>query len=239
MRLIVFILSISLGFSCNKKTPEPYTFRPAPVDTIPLPPNDTAKTYLALGDSYTIGQSVTESERFPAQTVSILKQQGINIANPEYIAQTGWTTANLQQAIASRNPSASDIVSLLIGVNDQYQRLDTAGYALRFTQLLEKSIELAKGKRSNVFVLSIPDYSVTPFVPASDKARVRMEIDWFNSINRRITISYGVSYIDVTPSSREAATNPNLIAGDNLHPSGLQYGKWAELLAPAIKTVLK
>lgn len=238
MRLIVFILSIGLAFSCNKKTPEPYTYRP-PVDTIPLPRNDTAKTYLALGDSYTIGQSVTENERFPAQAVSILKQQGINIANPEYIAQTGWTTADLQQAIASRNPSASDVVSLLIGVNDQYQRLDTAGYALRFTQLLGKAIELAKGKRSNVFVLSIPDYSVTPFVPASDKARVSMEIDWFNAINKRITISYGVSYIDITPASREAATNPSLIASDNLHPSGLQYKKWAELLAPAIKKVLQ
>jgi lysophospholipase L1-like esterase len=197
------------------------------------------KTYLALGDSYTIGQSVTESERFPAQTVSILKQQGIKIANPVYIAQTGWTTSNLQQAILDQNPSTFDVVTLLIGVNDQYQRMDTGGYAIRFIQLLEKAIQLAKGKRTNVFALSIPDYSVTPFVAASDKSRVSTEIDWFNAINKRITLSYVISYTDITPSTREAATNPSLIAGDNLHPSGSGYKKWAELLTPRMKSVLQ
>ncbi|MGZ8536715.1 MAG: SGNH/GDSL hydrolase family protein [Flavisolibacter sp.] len=227
IRSIIVSLFISL-FSCNKKTSSPTVITPA-----------NTKTYLALGDSYTIGQSVSPSERFPMQTVSILKQQGIVLADPFYIAQTGWTTANLQNAIASQNPSPTyDIVSLLIGVNDQYQGLDTTAYAIRFTHLLEKSIQLAKGMKSNVFVLSIPDYSVTPFVSSGNKSRVRMEIDWFNTINKRITLAYGVSYTGITPSTREAETNPALLASDNLHPSGLEYKKWAEMLAPKIKAVL-
>ena len=229
IRFLVLSLLISLFFSCNKNT-----------STSPIvitPPN--TKTYLALGDSYTIGQSVSPAERFPMQTVTILKQQGVELADPVYIAQTGWTTTNLQNAIATQNPSPTyDVVSLLIGVNDQYQGMDTAGYAIRFTQLLEKSIQLAKGMKSNVFVLSIPDYSVTPFVSSVNKARVRMEVDWFNTINKRITLAYGVSYTDITPSTREAESNPALLASDNLHPSGLEYKKWAEILAPKIKAVL-
>lgn len=229
-RFTILSIFISLILSCNKKTSSPPLTTP--------PPN--TKTYLALGDSYTIGQSVSISERFPAQTVSILKQQGIVLADPAYIAQTGWTTINLQNAIATQNPPpAYDIVSLLIGVNDQYQGMDTGGYSVRFTQLLEKSIQLAKGKKSNVFVLSIPDYSATPFVSPANKARVRMEIDWFNTINQRISLAYDVSYIDITPSTREATSNPALLASDNLHPSGLEYKKWAEMLAPKIKAALQ
>jgi lysophospholipase L1-like esterase len=238
MRIIVLILSFC-SFSCDKK--ERNTYIPTPrIDTITFPQNDTAKTYLALGDSYTIGQSVPEIARFPAQTVTRLKSLAIKMADPVYIAQTGWTTAGLQQGISFQNPPATfDIVSLLIGVNDQYQRLDTGGYAIRFTQLLEKSIQLAKGKKSNVFVVSIPDYSATPFVPFADKPRVSMEVDWFNAINKRIADVYGVSYTDITPSSREAASNPLLIASDNLHPSGTEYFKWAEMLAPKMKSVLQ
>ncbi len=201
---------------------------------------DSSKTYLALGDSYTIGQSVAMEGRFPAQTVAILRQNGLRVADPVYIAQTGWTTSNLQAAINTQNPAPTyDMVSLLIGVNDQYQRMDTAGYAIRFTQLLERAILLARGRRDRVFVLSIPDYSVTPFVPAASKQRVSTEIDAFNGINSRITTSYGVSYTNITPSSREGATNPTLIAGDGLHPSDLEYKKWAELLAPKIRTSLQ
>jgi len=237
MRALVFILWI--GCSCNKKTGPPYNYVPS-ADTSSVASSDTLRSYLALGDSYTIGQSVSETERFPAQTVSNLKQQGIKMAEPVYIAQTGWTTADLQQAINSQNPSFNfDVVSLLIGVNDQYRRMDTGGYAIRFIQLLEKSIQLAKGKRSNVFVLSIPDYSVTPFVAPADKARISSEIDQFNTINKRITTAYGINYTDITPSTREAATNSNLIASDNLHPSGSEYKKWAELLAPKMKAVLQ
>lgn len=228
----ILIIFICVFFSCNKKTV-------APTVSIP-PPLTPTKSYLALGDSYTIGQSVAQNERFPAQTVSLLKQHGINMNDPVYIAQTGWTTANLQSAIANQNPpSTFDVVSLLIGVNDQYQGMDTSGYALRFTQLLEKVIQLAGGKKSNVFVLSIPDYSATPFVATGNKSKVTMEIDWFNAINKRITTSFNVSYTDITPSTREATTNTALVANDNLHPSGLEYKKWAEMLAPKMRAVLK
>lgn len=239
MRVLVFILAVIFGFSCRKKTADAPTYYQPPVDSIIPSRNDTVRTWLALGDSYTIGQSVSENERFPAQTVALLNRQGIKMTAPVYIATTGWTTEDLQSAIANRNPSTADIVSLLIGVNDQYRGIDTSGYAIRFSQLLSKAIELAKGKNSNVFVLSIPDYSVTPFVSAGDKQRVSIQIDWFNAINRRITLANGVSYTDITPSTREGATNPALIANDNLHPSGLEYKKWAEMLAPKIKKVLQ
>jgi lysophospholipase L1-like esterase len=239
MRAVAFILSVAIAFSCRKKTTEAYTYPQPPTDTIVAPRTDTTRTYLALGDSYTIGQSVGEIERFPAQTVAQLKQQGIRIADPVYIATTGWTTGDLQSAIAARNPANADVVSLLIGVNDQYRGLDTGGYAIRFQQLLDKSINLARGKKTNVFVLSIPDYSATPFVSPDQKQRVSMQIDWFNAINKRITSAYGISYTDITPSTREAATNPSLIATDGLHPSGTEYKKWADLLAPKMKAVLQ
>ena len=238
VRAFLLVLFSCALFSCSKKGSYP-AVGSTPVDTVPRTTADTLKTFLALGDSFTIGQSVSASERFPAQTVAFLKGLGVKINDPVYIAQTGWTTGNLQNAIAVQNPAPTyDVVSLLIGVNDQYQRMDTGGYAVRFTQLLEKAIQLARGSRARVFVLSIPDYSVTPFVPQSDKLRVRTEIDWFNAINKRITTAYSISYTDITPSSRQAETDPSLIAGDNLHPSGLEYKKWAELLAPKMKAVL-
>jgi lysophospholipase L1-like esterase len=239
MRALTLILSLTIAFSCHKKTTETYSYHPPTTDTIAVQRSDTTRTYLALGDSYTIGQSVGEIERFPAQTVARLKQQGIRMADPVYIATTGWTTGDLQSAIAARNPANADVVSLLIGVNDQYRGMDTGGYAIRFQQLLDKAVSLANGKKTNVFVLSIPDYSATPFVSPDQKQRVSMQIDWFNAINKRITSAYGISYTDITPSTREAATNPSLIASDGLHPSGTEYKKWSDMLAPKMNAVLQ
>lgn len=197
------------------------------------------KKYLALGDSYTIGQDVSADQRFPAQTVALLRQSNIAIKDPQYIATTGWTTQNLIAAINQQNLQGPfDIVTLLIGVNDQYQRMDTGGYRKRFTQLLLKAIELTGNNFSRVIVLSIPDYSVTPFVPAADKGRVQREIDLFNSVNKEITLTYNIRYLDITPSTREAANDASLIANDGLHPSGKEYKKWAEMLAPMIKASL-
>src|SRR5829696_1092 len=166
---VLFSLAVFWFFpSCNKNETKEIIYVP-PKDTVSFSSGDTAKTYLALGDSYTIGQSVSQSERFPPQTNAFLKGDGIKMSEPIYIAQTGWTTANLLSAIAAQNPlPVFDVVTLLIGVNDQYQRMDTGGYTQRFTQLLEKSIQLAKGRKMNVFVLSIPDYSATPFVPEAE-----------------------------------------------------------------------
>lgn len=218
--------------ACTKKEQR------AMVITGPVPAGPV-KTWLALGDSYTIGQSVSPPERFAAQTANILKQTGINIVTPDYIASTGWTTNSLSNAIQASNPVTYDVVSLLIGVNDQYQLHDTTGYRQRFTSLLNKAIQLAKGKNQHVFVLSIPDYSVTPFASGGDTARIRMEIDWFNAINKDVTASYNCPYLDITASTREAKTNSSLLATDGLHPSGLEYRRWANRLAPMMQPVLK
>jgi lysophospholipase L1-like esterase len=202
--------------------------------------NNGIYRWLALGDSYTIGQSVKEEERFPAQTISILKSNNLLFKTPEYIATTGWTTINLLDGIKTQKPQGPyDVVSLLIGVNDQYQHMDTGGYRPHFIQCLEKAIALAGNKTDHVFVVSIPDYSVTPFAQNSDTAQIRQQLDEFNAINKEITLSYNISYTDITPLTREAKNDASLIAGDGLHPSGKEYAKWAAALAPEIEKVLK
>jgi lysophospholipase L1-like esterase len=235
------ILTIFACFACGKETTmdTPQYISTTTVDTA-RSATRVALKYLALGDSYTIGQSVQEGARFPIQTVNMLAPQNITIAPPRYIATTGWTTANLINAINAENPAADyDIVTLLIGVNDQYQHMDTAGYRTRFTTLLNTSVALAANRSGRVFVLSIPDYSATPYVSQSDKARVSKEIDDFNAINKQITLAHNIAYIDITPASREAISDPELVANDGLHPSGKKYQKWAMLLAPVIKAALK
>lgn len=229
-----------LLFACKKEEVKvTYTANQLP----PLVPADTAssKTYLALGDSYTIGQSVAEVDRFPLQTVKYLKDQGIKFGDPEIIAQTGWTTANLLSTLAFSAPLRSqyDIVTLLIGVNNQYQHRTQEEYAGQFSTLLTKALQYAGNKKSRVIVLSIPDYGVTPFAGGSDQALIAREIDSFNVINKTISIQVGVHYLDITPASRQAANDRSLIAADGLHPSGLQYKLWAEGLVPIIKTALQ
>jgi lysophospholipase L1-like esterase len=234
------LLIICAAMACTKSN-ETTTSGAPPADTITYHDTthyDTSKTYtyLALGDSYTIGQNVNVSARFPAQAMQLLAIDHIKVDSPLYIATTGWTTSNLLSAIASQNPSPNyDIVTLLIGVNDQYQHVDTATYRNRFTLCLQKAITLSANRTKRVFVLSIPDYSVTPFVPASNKAQVSMEIDWFNAINRQVTAQYNITYIDITPATRQAAFDPTLIANDGLHPSGKEYAVWANMLAPLVK----
>ncbi|MFT3701446.1 MAG: GDSL-type esterase/lipase family protein [Agriterribacter sp.] len=197
-------------------------------------------SFLALGDSYTIGQGVAENERFPAQTRGMLNAVGKQINDVQYIATTGWTTTDLQEAIAQQNPQgAFDIVTLLIGVNDQHHLHDTTGYNERFTSLAQKAIALTGNRNNHVFVLSIPDYSVTPFGMIDDTAQIRKEIDLFNSINYRVANELGVNYTDITPVSREALNDASLIANDHLHPSGKMYKEWADLLVQQIRQVLK
>jgi lysophospholipase L1-like esterase len=178
-------------------------------------------------------------DRFPHQTVAMLKQFNKLVSTPEYIATTGWTTSNLLEGIASANkPKNYDIVSLLIGVNNQYQGKDSGEYRIQFTQCLDKAINFAGGRKTRVFVLSIPDYSVTPFASRLDKAKISKEIDWFNKINEQVTKGKGVEYINITPGSRDAAIYPTLVASDGLHPSREEYNKWANLLSTKIKELL-
>lgn len=242
--LFIAIFAVLL-LSCRKKdTIEPVIYRP-PIDTISTSPIDTglsntdtsAKTFLALGDSYTIGQSVDSSERFPAQTAALLAEQNIVVTQIKYIAATGWTTINLKNAIELENPKGPyDIVTLLIGVNDQYQSNDTTGYRSRFADLLNTAISLAAGK-THVFVVSIPDWGVTPF--GSGRTGVSAQIDLFNKINREVTDGYGISYTDVTTISRNDAGDNLMLANDNLHPSGKQYAQWSKVLEPSIYNALK
>ncbi len=200
----------------------------------------TAYNYMALGDSYTIGQNVTEEARFPMQTAAILNTKTIAVNKPAIIATTGWTTNNLLKAIETAKPATNyDIVSLLIGVNDQYQLHDTTGYRDRFTLCLDKAIQLAAGNRNHVFVLSIPDYSVTPFGNGPNAAETARQIDQFNAINKSVTVSYGVAYTDVTTISRAEKNNVGMLTSDGLHPSGSQYRIWAELLAEIMIKQLK
>lgn len=245
--IISLLFSIFSCFACGKeKGIQTATGNNMPDrDTIINPPSDTATSskkgakYLALGDSYTIGENVQEAERFPEQTVQLLRAQNINIQDPEYIATTGWTTANLLSAINSQEPAKNfDIVTLLIGVNDQYQRGDTVGYRERFSALINKAIDFAGGLKTHVFVLSIADYSATPFVVENDKADVSRQIDLFNVINKKVSLQNNITYIDITPSTRQAANDASLIANDGLHPSGKEYAVWAGMLAPLIKNVL-
>jgi lysophospholipase L1-like esterase len=233
MRSTLFILFCILQLACKKPASPAVVYNGTSGNSGPL------KKWLALGDSYTIGQSVAAADRFATQTANQLKLAGINIDEPDYIATTGWTTTNLANAIATQNPAKHDVVSLLIGVNDQYQTHDTSGYRQRFTALLNTAIQLANGKTSNVFVLSIPDYSVTPFAAGSDTAKIRKELDWFNAINLDVTNSYAIAYLDITPGTRLAKNNPYLLAYDGLHPSALEYRNWANRLAPMMLPVLK
>ncbi len=227
--LTLSIIFLSL-ISCAKKNDNSYIIPPVgQVDTT------TYKTYLALGDSYTIGQSVDADQRFPVQTIQLLKQQNVNVANPGFIAVTGWTTGNLLDALNTTPPKDDyDIVTLLIGVNNQYQGRSLNEYKVEFTELLRKAVVYAKNNKDHVFVLSIPDYSVTPFARGADTAKIAREIDSFNEADRAITLNEGIAYVDVTPTSRDAKNDPSLIAGDGLHPSGIQYEKWSKLLAPVI-----
>ncbi len=202
--------------------------------------NTNSLNYLALGDSYTIGEAVTESQSFPYQLYSALNDQGLNVQPPTIIATTGWTTDELINAIANSGIADKkfDIVTLLVGVNDQYRHLSKDDYKIKFAQVLNTAINFAHGDASRVFVLSIPDWGVTPFANGQDSI-IGPEIDQFNAINKVESLRAGVHYIDITAISREAATDPSLIAPDGLHPSGLMYLQWVKLLAPLVEVRLK
>lgn len=225
-KLVCFsIIYVSL-ISCAKKNEGTFVNPATILDTI-------HKSYLALGDSYTIGESVADTERFPVQTVRLLREQNIEINNPDIIATSGWTTTNLLNALNNSPPKKIySVVSLLIGVNNQYQGKTLDEYKIEFTTLLNMAISYAGDIKSHVFVLSIPDYSVTPFARNSDTARIAREIDAFNFANRTISGDAGVHYLDITPISRDAKNDPILIADDGLHPSAIQYKKWSGILAP-------
>jgi len=195
-----------------------------------------ALSYLALGDSYTIGESLPLKDNFPYQTVELLKQKGIQISEPVIVAKTGWTTDELMAAIEMQQLKGQfNFVSLLIGVNNQYRGRDIENYQKEFEQLLQKAIAFAGGTTNHVFVLSIPDWGATPFAEGRDRLKIANEIDQFNSVNKKISERFKVNYIEITAGTREASKDPSLVAEDKLHPSKKEYARWAEKLSQAIE----
>jgi lysophospholipase L1-like esterase len=241
MRALQFILITLTAFAgCTKKAESPVknTVTKTPDTTVIVKPMypDTIN-YLALGDSYTVGEAEPQAQSFPYQLTDSLRTAGYtNTNNPQIIAVTGWTTLNLITAIINTPPLLHkyDLVTLLIGVNDQYQGATQSSYRTNFVQLLNTAISYAGGDKTRVFVLSIPDYGVTPFAGGQD-AVIGPEIDAFNAINRQESGDAGVNYIDITGISREAATNLGLVAPDGLHPSGEMYRQWVLKLLPMVE----
>lgn len=196
--------------------------------------------YLAIGDSYTIGESVLLEKNFPNQTVALLKNQNIAAEEATIIAETGWTTDELQHKLSSvRFAVPFDFVTLLIGVNNQYRGRSADEYAKQFEELLQQAIGYAGGNTNYVIVFSIPDWGATPFAEDRDRKQIAKEIDAFNAINERIAKENKVHYINITPFTREATTDKTLIAKDGLHPSAKDYARWAEKVKEVMMREMK
>ncbi|WP_311949657.1 SGNH/GDSL hydrolase family protein [Mucilaginibacter terrae] len=192
-------------------------------------------SYLALGDSYTIGEAVPAVSSFPYQLATALNAQKTKVTAPTIIARTGWTTDELIAAIKDKALTGKyDIVTLLIGVNNQYRGYNADTYRAEFVQLLTTAITYAGGNKKHVFVVSIPDWGVTPFAQSRDRAQIAREIDQYNAINKEETLKAGITYFDITPGSRNAAADAALVASDGLHPSGKMYGEWVGKLLPEV-----
>jgi lysophospholipase L1-like esterase len=192
-----------------------------------------------LGDSYTIGESVAKTERWPVQLVSRLNEDGYKVAPPKVIAKTGWTTGDLLSAMRSQLNTTRkfDLVSISIGVNNQYQGGSMEEYEEELRQIFKMALNYSKKREKGIFALSIPDYGVTPF-GENNAETIREEIDQFNGIFKRVAADFDVDFYNITPISREAARDPDLIAEDNLHPSALMYRYWVDEIIDEIPQML-
>ena len=201
-----------------------------------------AARYLALGDSYTIGEGVAPAGRWPAQLVASLRAAGLAIDDPRIIATTGWTTDELSAALDAAEPLGAgwDMVSLLIGVNNQYRGRDADDYAREFAALLERAIGYAGGRERRVFVLAIPDWGVTPFAIEADRDRaaIARELDAYNAIAADLCARRGVAFVDIAPVSRARGAEAAMLADDGLHPSAALYAEWTQLALPAAQDAL-
>ncbi len=224
-KLTYFAILAVLTLSCTRKTNNQ------------MVEPDTQKAILSLGDSYTKGESVVWEQNFPNQLADSLRKVGIK-TDLKIIAQTGWRTDNLIDAIEQANlKDTFDLVTLLIGVNNQYQGRSLNTYKLEFEELLKTAIKVAKNDFRNVIVLSIPDYGFTPF-GKDNQSVISNELAQFNEANKTITASYGIDYVDITPITQQGLTNPSLVANDGLHPSALAYEKFVEKLIDKAKNKL-
>ena len=201
----------------------------------------TELRYLALGDSYTIGEGVAEAGRWPVQLVQTLRGDGLAITDPRIIAQTGWTTDELDAAIdAAHLLPEYDLASLLIGVNNQYRGRSVAEYREQFTHLLERTAGFVQGRRDRVLVLSIPDWGVTAFgqQDARGQAQIAAEIDTFNTAAQEICRQRGIAFVDIAGVSRTLGEQAAMLAADGLHPSALMYAEWTRLALPYARAMV-
>lgn len=237
--LISFLILIVIASGCMTDSPSPTQTEPT---RTPLPspaPAAPARRYLALGDSYTIGESVSARVRFPVLLTESLRQNNIAIDDPQIIARTGWTTGELAAAIDEADPQGPfDLVTLLIGVNNQYRGYDIDEYRVEFRALLQRAVAFAGGNATHVIAVSIPDWGASPYAGGQDEQKIAGEIDAFNAVNREETRLAGARYVNVTEISRLAVDDRTLIAGDGLHPAGKMYRLWVEKILPEAIEVL-
>ena len=225
-------------------SPLPPTAEPT---AVPSPTSTSGPTsippelkYLALGDSYTIGEGVAPSLRWPVQLAERVRSAGIAVGAPEIVARTGWTTVDLAAGIDAASPQGPyDMVTLLIGVNDQFRGRSVESFRQGFNDLLQRAIAFAGDSSSRVVVVSIPDWGVTPFASGLDTSRIGAEIDLFNQTAQEETVQAGVLFVDITGISLEAKTDLGLVASDGLHPSGAMYERWVELILPEALEILE
>jgi len=194
---------------------------------------------LALGDSYTVGEGVADAHRWPVRLADMLRDRGLNVGTPRIIARTGWTTDELSAAIDAANPDPDyDLVTLLIGVNNQYRGRGDEEYRAHFQTLVNRATAFARGKAARVIAVSIPDWGVTPFATGRDRPAITRAIDRFNAVSREETRRAGAHYADITPISRRALGDASLIAADGLHPSATMYAAWLDVIFPLALRIL-
>jgi lysophospholipase L1-like esterase len=194
---------------------------------------------LSLGDSYTIGEAVSEADRWPMHLAELLRDRGVPVETPTIVAQTGWTTDELAAGIEAANPTGTfDLVTLLIGVNDQYRGRGVDEFRVQLRALLRRAVDFAGGHSQRVIVVAIPDWGVTPFAEGRDRARIGAEIDAFNDTIRLDAQSIGARYVDIAAIARRARTTPAYITHDWLHPSGAMYAEWARAILPVAASAL-
>ncbi|GAC1379331.1 MAG: SGNH/GDSL hydrolase family protein [Hymenobacter sp.] len=231
IRLLLLLVAFAT-FSCTKgQLPTPAQGGAAPAG---------ASSYLALGDSYTIGEGVGNADRWPVQLVALARQQNLGLQDPDVIARTGWTTAELADAVAAAQLTKTyDLVSLLIGVNNQYRGQPVAQYRTEFRQLLQTAVRLAGNRAGRVVVLSIPDWGQSPFAAGRDRARIGAEIDQFNAVAQDECRQADVAYVDITPLTRAAAGDAAQFTRDGLHYSGPHMRQWATQALPVVQGLLR
>src|SRR6185503_2828020 len=230
MRFIAFVFIGLAFYGCKKSGGDsPLMAASSAVSAPPILPGDSI-TFLALGDSYTYGLDVQQNQSFPFQLDSVLHQNGYKPATPTIIARFGWTSADLLAGMATANITQHfDLVILLIGVNDQNKGVNAETFRSNLDRLISSAVLLARGYSSRVFVISIPDWSVTPFASDLNKVEIAAQLQLFNTINQAEAGKFKVNYIDVTTLSELAANDPTLTSYDGLHPSATMYTRWVNL----------